>query len=109
MTDFEDINKQCYEYDGNLTIKEMLLDFLSKTNSRLTLDINEINFINRGNILNRKDRLSKNISKIFGMKVVDTIRVVETSQNEGKIIRYYDILKEEMLKDNEDLKYLKIK
>ena len=86
----------------------MLLDFLSKTNSRLTLDNNEINFINRGNILNRKDRLSKNISKIFRMKV-NFIKVVEPSQNEGKIIRYYDILKEEMLKDNEDLIYLKIK
>ena len=108
MTDFEDINKQCFEYDGNLTIKEMLLDFLSKTNSRLTLDINEINFINRGNMLNSKDRLSKNISKIFRMKM-NIIKVVEASQNKEKIIGYYDILKEEMLKDNEDLKYLKIK
>ena len=86
----------------------MLLDFLSKTNSRLTLDINEINFINRGNILNSKDRLSKNISKIFRMKM-NIIKVVEASQNKEKIIGYYDILKEEMLKDNEDLKYLKIK
>ena len=88
ITDYEDINKELFDYDGNLTIKEMLLDFLSKTNSKLTLKINEIYFMYYSKIINSdENKLSKTISILFKNKRINKIRVWECHESQGNIIK----------------------
>ena len=86
ITDYKDININCFEYDGNLTIREMLLDFLCKTNSELILDDTKIIFVYTYKIINKKDILYKTISNIFrGNAWNIPIKVIETER--GSVIK----------------------
>ena len=64
-TIYEDINSRIFFYDTSLTIKEMLLDFLDKTNSKKILNPDDISFLFKSIIINKKDSINKKVGDIF--------------------------------------------
>ena len=65
-----DIVKQIYEYDESMKIRDMLYDFLRKTNSIMTLEPEKIFFMFGAKILNSKEAncLDKDIKEVFKHK-----------------------------------------
>ena len=61
QTSDEDINKKIFEFDTTLTIENMLLDFLGKTNSKMTLDPKQITFLFAGRVINQENDLKKTV------------------------------------------------
>ena len=60
----DDIGKKIYEYEDSWTIRQMLLDFLQKTHSKMTLDTDKICFV-YGGILNSEKLLNKTVKEVF--------------------------------------------
>ena len=54
-----------YDYDESITIRDMLTDFLRKTNSVNTLDPTKITFMSKTILNNRKEILDKPLGKHF--------------------------------------------
>ena len=76
-----DIQKKPFEFDETLTIKEMLLDFLKKTNSKMILDMNKISFMLGAKILNQNIYLNKALKEVFRdnnkpIKIIDAEGIV---------------------------------
>ena len=64
-TDNEEINKKVYEYNPELTMKELLESFLRETNSRTEAKVEDIQFIYKGKILNSPEFQAKKAKEIF--------------------------------------------
>ena len=84
-TDQESINKQLFTFDSNITIKEMLNDFLKKTNSKIELQSEDIQFIYKGKILNTPNYLNRFVGDIFKLnnhkvKVWDSKNIIGGKQ-----------------------------
>ena len=78
-----DIEKKIYEYDNSCTIRDMLTDFLQKTNSKITLDPGQITFM-FGGILNRNDEiLNRTVGEIFKNRNNVTVKVIDTENIVG--------------------------
>jgi len=60
-----DIKNMLFEFDKTLTIKEMLLDFLKKTNSKMILDVKKTYFMHKSKILNQENYLNKILKEEF--------------------------------------------
>ena len=60
-----DIQKKTFEFNKEYTIKEMLLQYLRDTNSRMILDPNKIMFMYGGKILNHEKFFNKKIKELF--------------------------------------------
>ncbi len=78
QTNDEDINKKTFEYDSTISIENMLLDFLSKTNSKITLGSNQIAFLYASRVINQQEDLQKPIGEIFRKKNNIPIKVIDT-------------------------------
>ena len=85
QTSDEDINKKTFEFMSNITIKDMLLNFLSQTKSKMTLDTKEITFLFAGRVLNQENDLKKTIAEIFKKKNNIPIKVIDTNDVIGGI------------------------
>ena len=79
QTSDEDINKKIFEFDTTLTIENMLLDFLGKTNSKMTLDPKQITFLFAGRVINQENDLKKTVGEIFKKKNNIPIKVIDTN------------------------------
>ena len=79
QTSDEDINKRTFEFLSNLTIETMLREFLSKTNSKDTLDTKQITFLYAGRVINQENDLKKTIGEIFKKKNNIPIKVIDTN------------------------------
>ena len=79
QTSDEDINKRTFEFLSNLTIETMLREFLSKTNSKNTLDTKQITFLYAGRVINQENDLKKTIGEIFKKKNNIPIKVIDTN------------------------------
>ena len=66
-----------FQYENTCTIKEMLEDFLRKTNSKITLAPSDIYFIYHSIILNNEGFLNKRLKEVFKKKK-NLIKVIET-------------------------------
>ena len=64
----EEINKQSFEYNSSMIVRDMLNDFLLKTNSKKTLSTNEIAFMFGTKIINNKNFIDQPLSSIFKSK-----------------------------------------
>ena len=79
QTSDEDINKKFFEFDTTLTIENMLLEFLGKTNSKMTLDPKQITFLFAGRVINQENDLKKTVGEIFKKKNNIPIKVIDTN------------------------------
>jgi hypothetical protein len=80
-TEQEEINKQLFLFASNITIKEMLNNFLQQTNSKIELHSDNIQFIYKGKILNTPAFLDKKVGEIFRLsnhkvKVMDSKNII---------------------------------
>jgi hypothetical protein len=80
-TEQEEINKQLFLFASNITIKEMLNNFLQQTNSKIELHSDNIQFIYKGKILNTPSFLDKKVGEIFRLsnhkvKVMDSKNII---------------------------------
>ena len=75
----ENINFKAFEYNTSCLIEDMLKDFLKKTNSKDTLDANDISFMFSGKILNKGDNLKKTVGQIFKKSSIIPIKVTDTN------------------------------
>ena len=64
-TNLENINKQLFVFDPSLTVKEMLQIFLKDTQSKSELNLDQIQFVFKGKILNSPQFLDKHLRDIF--------------------------------------------
>ena len=78
-----EISRECYDYENTCTIKEMLEDFLRKTDSKMTLAPSDICFIYNAKILNNERFLNKRLHEVFKYHKVNIIRFSETKQIMG--------------------------
>ena len=81
-TDENDKNR-VITFSRESTIEELLMDFLRKTNSKMTLDQDKIVFMNKAKIMNKPENLKKKIGAYFNnsvkmieIKVLDTKNVL---------------------------------
>lgn len=78
-----EIGNKIYEYDNSCTIRDMLIDFLQKTNSKITLDPGQITFM-FGGILNRNEEiLNRTVGEIFKNRNNVTVKVIDTANIVG--------------------------
>ena len=74
----------------------MLLDFLGKTNSKMTLDPKQITFLFAGRVINQENDLKKTVGEIFKKKNNIPIKVIDTNDVIGgkwiiyAISKYYN-------------------
>ena len=82
-----DIVKQIYEYDESMKIRDMLYDFLDKTNSIKTLKPEKIFFLFGANILNSNEPnyLDMEIKEVFKHKNNALVKVFDP----GKVVGGY--------------------
>ncbi len=78
-TNDENINKRIFKYDTSLTIEDMLLDFLRKTNSKMILDPNQISFLFKALLINKKENLQKKVGEVFRSTHNIAINVIDTN------------------------------
>ena len=89
QTEDEVINGKAFPFEGSLHIKEMLLSFLSQTNSKTTLDSSQISFMFLGHMLNSDKYLVKTVNQVFKNSKNAIIRVTDT----GNVIGGNEIFK----------------
>ena len=75
----EDINRRTFNYNVSCTIKDMLLNFLRETNSKMVLKPNEISFLYKALLINKSDILNKKVGEIFRHKQNVAINVIDTN------------------------------
>ena len=78
-TQDEIINKRIFKYDTSLTIEDMLLDFLRETNSKMVLDPNQISFLFKALLINKKENLQKKVGEVFRSTHNIAINVIDTN------------------------------
>ncbi len=78
-TNDENINKRIFKYDTSLTIEDMLLDFLRETNSKMVLDPNQISFLFKALLINKKENLQKKVGEVFRSTHNIAINVIDTN------------------------------
>jgi hypothetical protein len=66
-----------YEFDSSITVKEMLNQYLSDTNSIKTLDPEKITFMSKTILNNKEDILNKPLSKQFKNIVNVLITIID--------------------------------
>ena len=87
LTPDEELNQKYFNYDGSMTIQNMLNDFLIKTNSKITLNEEAILFQFNAHILNKGENLSKTVADIFKKNKINTqIKVYDYKNVIGGII-----------------------
>ena len=98
-TTYEDSNYKFYSFDIETTIESMLLNFLNTTNSKITLDPDEIAFFYLERFLNQKNndflkkkikdvlRIQKNICKI---RVIDIANIMKCPPIADTFINFGD-------------------
>ena len=87
LTPDEELNQKYFNYDGSMTIQNMLNDFLIKTNSKITLNEEAILFQFNAHILNKGENLSKTVDDIFKNKTINAkIKVTDYKNVIGGII-----------------------
>ena len=84
---YYEINNKLFEYDSTITLENMLLDFLSKTKYRKTLDEDKIFFLYRWRIINRKKDLKKKIGEIFKSTIKSNVFIIQVSEA-GRIFNH---------------------
>ena len=65
VTNDMNINNRIFEYNITCRIKDMLYDFLRRTNSQPIIDQEQISFVYKAKILNKQDILNKTIGEVF--------------------------------------------
>ena len=80
-----DIALKTYQYDTSMKIKDMLYDFLRQTNSKMTLDTNQISFM-YGGLLNNDKNLEKTVGEIFKKKNNQNIKIFDTGDVIGGVL-----------------------
>ena len=88
-----EIQKKTFEFDETCTIKEMLIDFLRKTNSKIILDMAQISFMYGVKILNQEKFFNKKIKELFKVenkpiKIIDANGIVGGNIHQ-KIIKIF--------------------
>ena len=78
-TNDETINSKLFQFDGGMTVKAMLESFLKQTNSKMTLNPDDIAFQYGAIILNKQEQLNKVISSVFTAKKNTPIRVQDVN------------------------------
>ena len=58
-------NSFIFTYEDSFTVENILKDFLSKTESRITLDPMDISFIYKSKVINKSNYLSQKIGQLF--------------------------------------------
>ena len=75
-----EIRRYIFEYEDICTIKEMLEDFLRKTNSKKTLAPSDICFVYNSTILNTEKYINKRLKEVFKKNRIQcNILVYETN------------------------------
>ena len=69
--------KRQFEFDQSITVETMLKNFLNETNSRLTLEPDEITFAFQAKILNTPNFLNKSLSEVFRSKNRNDIKIMD--------------------------------
>ena len=85
QTSDEDINKKTFEFDTTMTVENMLLEFIGKTNSKMTSDPKQITFLFAGRVINQENDLKKTVGEIFKKKNNIPIKVIDTNDVIGGI------------------------
>ena len=78
--EYEDLNKKIFHFNSSQTIESILKTFLKETNSKMSLDLNDIIFIFGGKILNKNNFLHKNISEVFKHQRYNKIKIIDTNE-----------------------------
>ena len=65
VTNDMNIYNRIFEYNITCRIKDMLYDFLRRTNSQPIIDQEHISFLYKGKILNKQDILNKTVGEVF--------------------------------------------
>ena len=78
--EIEDLNKKIFHFNSSQTIESILKTFLKETNSKMSLDLNDIIFIFGGKILNKNNFLHKNISEVFKHQRYNKIKIIDTNE-----------------------------
>ena len=79
ITPDDSIKDKIFEFNGDLTVEQMLKDFLFRTNSKISLNPEDIIFQFNAHILNRESELSKSVSQIFKKTINAAIRVQDVN------------------------------
>ena len=64
-TDIEEINRQIFEFESYYSIRQVLQSFLNKTKSKNNINLDKIQFIYKGKLLNSPQFLDQKASEMF--------------------------------------------
>lgn len=82
FSDDETINSN-FEFDSNLTTRNMLVEFLRKTNSVLNYNIEDITFMYNSTLINNQKYLDRPIKEIFKRNNNPKIKVIDSNNIVG--------------------------
>ena len=68
-----------FEYEENTTVRNMLIDFLLKTNSKMEYSIEEITFMFNSTLINNAKYLDKPIKDVFKRSNNPKIKVIDSN------------------------------
>ena len=77
----DESKNRTYQFKKDKKIKEILLFYLSNTNSIMTLDVDKIMFLNKSKILNSPNYLDKTIAETFKYNKQNTQIQIKDSGN----------------------------
>ena len=93
-TDKEDIKDKIFLFDKEIDIESLLNAFLSKTNSLLQLDPNQIQFIYKSKIINSDAFKKKKAKEIFKFTNQNhLVQVYDANNIIGGIFNYLNLIK----------------